>query len=78
MEAFAGTAGWLGGGLVLIALILGGWVYLLPFIVAQTRRASNVGAVFGVNLLFGWSVVGWIVALVMAIHSDTRPSGNSA
>ena len=36
-------------------------LYLLPFIVAQTRRASNVGAVFGVNLLFGWSGVGWMV-----------------
>jgi hypothetical protein len=53
-------------------------VYLFPFIVAETRRASNVGTVFGVNLLFGWSVVGWIVALVVALRSDPPPAQISA
>jgi hypothetical protein len=34
---------------------------------------SNAGVVALVNFLLGWSFVGWIVALVMALTSDSRP-----
>jgi hypothetical protein len=57
-------AGRLGAVVTLLVILLAEMVYLCPFIVAQTRRASSVGAVFGVNLLFGWSIVGWSVALL--------------
>ena len=30
------------------------------------RGKSNSGAVGWINLLLGWSVIGWIIALVMA------------
>lgn len=30
--------------------------------------------VFLVNLFFGWSIIGWIIALIMAFGSD-QPSG---
>jgi hypothetical protein len=30
------------------------------------RRRINVGRVVVVNVLLGWSVIGWIIALVMA------------
>ena len=38
--------------------------YLVPFAVAVTRGKSNQGAVLVINLLAGWTLVGWIVALV--------------
>lgn len=47
-------------------------LYLLPWAVAATRNRSNVAAVALVNLFLGWTVVGWVVALVMACGSD-RP-----
>jgi hypothetical protein len=40
--------------------------YMLPWAVAATRGKSNSWAVGLVNLLLGWTFVGWIVALVMA------------
>ncbi len=46
--------------------------YLLPWAVAATRNRSNVAAIAMINLFLGWSLVGWVVALVMACGSD-RP-----
>ncbi len=40
--------------------------YLLPWAIAATRGKSNSLAVGLVNFLLGWTVIGWIVALVMA------------
>ena len=44
--------------------------HLLPWAVAATRNRSNVGAVAMVNLFLGWSLIGWVVALVMACGSN--------
>ena len=54
----------------LLAVLTGG--YLLPWAIAATRNRSNVAAVALVDVFLGWTVVGWIVALVMACGSD-RP-----
>lgn len=43
--------------------------YMLPWAIAATRGKSNSGAIGWINLLLGWSVIGWIVALVMACGS---------
>lgn len=43
--------------------------YMLPWAIAATRGKSNAGAIGWINLLLGWSVIGWIVALVMACGS---------
>lgn len=48
---------------LLTALTVG---YFLPWAVAASRGKSNSLAVFLVNLLLGWTLIGWIVALVMA------------
>jgi hypothetical protein len=40
--------------------------YMLPWAIAATRGKSNSGAIGWLNLLLGWSIVGWIIALVMA------------
>jgi len=48
---------------ILTVLTLG---YMLPWAIAATRGKSNSWAVGLVNFLLGWTVVGWIVALVMA------------
>lgn len=50
-------------------------VYLAPTAVAFGRH-HNVGAVAAVNVLVGWTVIGWIVALVMALGSN-RPAGGN-
>ncbi len=40
--------------------------YMLPWAIAATRGKANTGAIGILNLLLGWTLVGWIVALVMA------------
>jgi hypothetical protein len=43
--------------------------YFLPWAIAATRHKSNTLAIALVNLLLGWSIIGWVVALVMACGS---------
>lgn len=45
--------------------------YLLPWAIAATRNRSNVAAIALINLFLGWSLIGWVVALVMACGSDS-------
>lgn len=43
--------------------------YMLPWAIAATRGKANTGTIFWINLLLGWSVIGWVVALVMSLSS---------
>ncbi|MFA5711855.1 superinfection immunity protein [Mycolicibacterium sp.] len=55
-----------------VLLLVG--LYLLPTIVALSRRDRNIGPIVVVNLLLGWTLIGWAVALAMAVRglSDTK------
>lgn len=56
------------GGLFGITLLL--LAYFLPSIIAKARNARNVAAIFVLNLTLGWTVIGWIIALVWAFVKD--------
>lgn len=47
--------------------------YVLPSIIALARKVPNVGSVIVVNVLLGWTFVGWVVALAMALRSRPQP-----
>jgi hypothetical protein len=47
-------------------------LYFLPALIASLRHSSSSGLIFLLNLLAGWTVVGWIVALVWALVSGPR------
>jgi hypothetical protein len=49
-----------------ILLLLGGWIYFLPSLVANSHGHHNTSAIFILNLFLGWTVLGWVVALVWA------------
>jgi hypothetical protein len=55
----------------MIYLLFLGFMYFLPTIVGRDK--SDAGLIFAVNLLLGWTVVGWIVAFIWACAADTRP-----
>lgn len=40
--------------------------YLVPWAIAVQRHRQAL-AVFALNLLLGWTLVGWVVALTMAL-----------
>lgn len=47
--------------------------YFAPTLIALKRRVTNRGSVFVVNWLLGFTVIGWIVALAMALRTTTLP-----
>ncbi len=51
-------------------LIILGVLYFLPTIVANLTNKGNTAAIAMLNLLLGWTVVGWIVCLVWALTID--------
>jgi hypothetical protein len=42
--------------------------YFLPTIIAAFRH-RQLAAIFALNLFLGWTVVGWVAALVMSLWS---------
>lgn len=52
---------------VVLAIVTAG--YMLPWAIAAVRDVRHWG-VFWVNLLLGWTIVFWIVALVMALRAQ--------
>jgi hypothetical protein len=65
------VGGAIAGLLLLIFIVVGSAVgialYLLPLIVAVMRKSHLIGPVAAVNILLGWSLIGWVGALVLAL-----------
>ena len=55
--------------LVIIAVLA---VYFLPTIVAGWRNHPNGGSIFLLNLLLGWTFIGWVVSLVWSASAIAR------
>lgn len=50
--------------LIYLCIIL--WIYFLPSLIGASRHKKNNGMVIVTNLFFGWTILGWIIALIMA------------
>jgi len=48
----------------------GSFLYFLLFIVALARSKRDVLGIFLLNFFLGWTVVGWVVALIWAAKQD--------
>jgi hypothetical protein len=57
------------GAVVMVALPL----YILPVIIAYLRPAPDRASVVIVSILLGWTYVGWVIALALAVR-DRRPA----
>jgi hypothetical protein len=45
-------------------------MYFLPSIIALARSKRDIKAILLLNFFLGWSVIGWVVALVWAVKTD--------
>jgi len=54
---------------IVVAILTG--LYMLPWAIAAVRDVRH-WSVFWVNSLLGWTIIGWIVALVMALRSQRQ------
>jgi Superinfection immunity protein/Uncharacterised protein family UPF0547 len=58
----------LGLGLVLLILLIA--IYFLPSGIAFNKGKNNAGAILVLNLFLGWTIIGWVGALVWACSKD--------
>jgi len=45
-------------------------IYCLPAIIAGCKGKKNAGAIFALNLLLGWTVLGWIICFIWSLCND--------
>ena len=59
-----------------IAVIVLVALYFWPAILAKRLHLKDASSIFYVNLVFGWTVLGWILALtwVIAAWRESRPA----
>lgn len=48
-------------------------LYFLPTIIAVSRKHQSAGAIIALNILLGWTVLGWIGALIWSLTGVTQP-----
>lgn len=64
MIKFAVTA------LILLALAGGSLaLYLLPLAIGLLRRVPDIGSIAAINILLGWTFIGWTVAIALALRT---------
>ncbi len=51
-------------------LLFCGVFYFLPAIIAAVRHTHNAAGILFLNIFLGWTGVGWIVVLLMALFSS--------
>ncbi len=47
-------------------------LYFLPGVIAEARHHPNHWMIFGLNLILGWTVIGWIALLVWSLVSPSQ------
>ena len=51
---------------IILSLIL----YFLPTIIAINKSKRNTGAIIALNFFLGFTVIGWVIALIWALTKD--------
>lgn len=46
--------------------------YFIPTLAAASEKHHNLRAIFALNILLGWTVLGWIAALIWALTKPHR------
>jgi hypothetical protein len=54
----------------LVVIVLG--AYFLPTIISIARKNNQALTVFVINLFFGWTFLGWVIALAMGCQAPAR------
>jgi hypothetical protein len=50
--------------------------YFIPFFIAAGRRHRFSTAIGLINLLLGWTGIGWLAAIIWAVNRDVREPGD--
>lgn len=55
-----------------IMAIIGIFIYCIPALLAKDRKHHNTMAIAALNLLTGWTGIGWVAALIWAMTATQR------
>ena len=58
---------------LLLVILVGSIFYLFPAMVAHYKRHRQQTAILILNLLLGWTFLGWVLALVWAFWTPYHP-----
>lgn len=56
--------------LVVIGIVI--MLYLLPWFIGKSRDMHGCKMLLLVNLLFGWTTIGWVVCMLWGIFGQTN------
>lgn len=62
---------------VMLVVVAATLVYLLPGAIAAKRNHRQFNAIFALNILLGWTFIGWVIALVWALMQERAAAPNS-
>jgi len=48
--------------------------YFFPTLIAAGRKKRNTAAIFALNLFLGWTLLGWVLALIWSLSVDPNPT----
>lgn len=54
-------------GVGIAVLFIAALLYFLPFFIANARRHPQQGSIFFINLIVGWTLIGWLAALIWSV-----------
>ncbi len=52
---------------IIVTYIIGGYMYFLPGVIAGYKKHKNTTIITILNLLVGWTIIGWIGLLIWAL-----------
>jgi len=58
--------------LILVLLLISVLLYFTPWLIGLNRGVNSCVGLFFVNLLLGWSIIGWVGCLLWAVCGQTR------
>ena len=59
---------------VYLLIIVG--VYFLPTLISYDRKHDSRAGIMALNLLLGWSLIGWIIAFIWALSGKNNKKLN--
>ena len=61
------------GEVLVLAIVAGALaLYFMPALIGIKRGISSCGALLFVNLLFGWTLIGWLLCFIWAATGATK------
>jgi hypothetical protein len=57
---------------IILGILLCCTLYFIPWGIAIIRVRTNTVAIFCLNFFLGWTLIGWVIALIWAVASDDK------